>query len=599
MLVVFSFVISVFTFILNLYLINQGSGFTIPRELLFRTDSSLVKPILACSVSLPIVLLLYKLVKNSKFINKFQEKIIFIGSLLYSFSLFWTVQTNPDFGRYHKEAEYLVENGIVGFIQKWGYFQTYFDMPVIPFLYGVGYFLLGSGKFAVLIVNLFVFLGIIIFTYLTAKELFNKRIARLSVVFFSFAPYIATQTPLMLVDLGQTFFTILCFYLILKLIKKPDWKITAITVLSLFACALTKVFSAIYLLSIFAISFFIAYQQNSKSIKPLAFTWIASGFAGFGYGWWKQELFLTQLLHRLSPERFLNALLPLATFAVFIILAITLFKKQISHILKKHQNKLIVLFYLLLAYLFFFSDIMRFYLRTPFIAMTIPLAVLFYLSIYFAFKKKNYPALALLPWAFTPLFIPNTMFKYQLAAYPAIMMLSSFSLVNLFKNKEKQVKYVLVIISFSISILFFFFLPMIQKHVKNNLRAAGRYINKQNAQAVVVLFDPKDEYGEELAGYIDEKSKAPTPSLIHLLDFWSDTEFEYQTEDEFLQYLGKNNNPDAVILATNFYKQFEFENSELKKKIEELYQQGPVFDEHKTGAGIWRVKLKVLNKKPN
>jgi hypothetical protein len=197
------------------------------------------------------------------------------------------------------------------------------------------------------------------------------------------------------------------------------------------------------------------------------------------------------------------------------------------------------------------------------------------------------------------------MFKYQIPSYPAIAILTAFSinelskdLSNIFKINIKKIKstLTLIIISFSISILFFFYLPMIQKHTKNNLQAAGKYINNLDPEKVIILFHPVGEQGVVWQTYIDEKATKPTPSFIHILDFYSKGKFEYQENEEFLNEFSEENLPSVLVLGTHFYHQFPIEG-ELKKIINNRYEQGPTFNKYRTGAGIWRVKLTLYELK--
>src|SRR4030042_2810952 len=592
-------------YIFNIWLINQGSGFTIPRELLFRSQAEILIPIIAFPIILTIFLLF------SKFLSPLFKKInlkkklflIFIFCLSSALSLSWTVQTNPDYGRYHYEAKYLVENGIFTFFQNWGQFHYSADMPVMPFIYGVGYLIFGEGQMTILIINSLIFLGIIWLTYLIAKELFNHRVAFLSVFLLSTSPFVITQSHLFLIDLGQTLFLTLSFYLLINLIKRPSFKKSILIGLVLFLASLTKIFSILFLIVFFITSFFWLFShkrtKSAAEIYYLSVAWIIMSSLDLIYILNKKNIFLDLFFRNFSTN--INKLSYI--FILLVILGITLaittfiikifsgknnvFKQKI----KKANFLLLITVYFIILVLFLFGGRKAFYLRTLFIATNIPLVLLFYSSFFYIYRKKSLSALILLPWAFVPLLIPNTMFKYQLPSYPAIFILSAFSLVSLFSNHWKQIKYLLLITAFSCSITYFFFLPMIQNHVKNNIRDAAKYANQFQPKRTVVLFFPIGEYGNELSKYIDEKSKFPTPSLINLLDFYSIGEVIYETEDEFLEDLENDNLPNILILTTHLNYDFHLDK-QLATQIEKYFIEGPTF-EKANGAGIWRVKIKL------
>jgi 4-amino-4-deoxy-L-arabinose transferase-like glycosyltransferase len=590
----FIFLVILPAFVFNIWLINQGSGFTIPRELLFRTQASLWRPILIFPFIFLGLSFLVKKLKH-KFISldkSLVRKIVFGICLILAFSLFFTVQTNPDMGRYHLEAKYLVENGVVSFFKNWHTFHTPFDFPVIPFLFGISYFIFGEGQLAVLVVNFLVYLGVLLFTYLSAKKLFNRKVGLLSIVLLTFVPYLPTQTPLMLVDLGETFFIVLSFYLLLKLNDNFKWLLSVITGIVLFLTALTKVFSPFYLVPLFITSFLLLKDKSLKRVGKFLISWIIGLGLTLSYLWWKKNVFLNLVFEYTSWEFILKRLVPIIILSILVLVIGFLKRELISRLYSKHKNKLSALIFLVLAYLFFFGGRTRFYLRTPFIAMGIPMALLVYYSVFKGLKKIK--TTALLPWIFAPLFIPNTMFKYQLPAYPAMAMLAGWGLSKF--SEKVSLKFLITQISFAVTILFFFFLPMINKHTKNNLRAVGRYVNNLNPEEVVVLFHPVGEQGKVWQTYIEEKATKPTPSFIHILDFYSSGEFEYEKEKEFFNEVERRNLPSVLVLGTHFYHQFPIEG-ELKEIIKNNYEQGPTFNKYRSGAGIWRVKLTVYHKK--
>lgn len=582
------FLTIIFTF--NIYLINQGSGFTIPRELLFRTEAEILRPI----IFFPIILLFLFLIKRFLFplFKKLSQSkkiiLIFTFCLTSAFSLFNIVQTNPDYGRYLAEAKYLNKNGIIAYFQNWGNFQYAADMPVMPFIYGVAFKLFGEGQLAVLIVNLLIFLGILWLTYLIARQLFNKKIAFFSIILFSTTPFVITQTPLFLVDLGQTFFLTLSFYLLVKIIQSPSIKQGFIVGLVLFITSLTKIFSIIFIIPFLAFSFIwaISKKRKKKIFHSLTTAWGFMMLLDLVYFFWKRDIFYELIFQYISPKEIILSVESLAVVGVFSLIIIILARKNLN----RFYFAILPIIYLLLVLLFFYGQKRAFYLRTIFVAANIPLAILFFSSIYFAFKKKSISALMLLPWSSAAIFIPNTMFKYQLPSYPAIMMLTTFSLISLFKNHKRQIRCLLVALAFSISITYFFFLPMIQNHIKVNIRQAAEYANQFQPKKIVVLFFPIGEYGEELSKYIDETSKFPTPSLTHLIDYYTAGEVVYETEEEFLKNLDAGQIPDILFLTTHLNHSFKL-SSQLKVAIDKYFIEGPTFDQA-NGAGIWRVKIK-------
>jgi hypothetical protein len=287
-------------------------------------------------------------------------------------------------------------------------------------------------------------------------------------------------------------------------------------------------------------------------------------------------------------------LLPLLIFTIlsFPFVFFLLRKKNLS---PPSFRTIPLVLYALLAGSLLYSQTFSFYLKTLFVATNIPLAILYYLSFWLAFKNQSLAAVILIPWALAANFTPNTMFKYQLPSYPAIMLLSAFSLTALFKEVKKQVYALGAIFASSLTTTYFFFLPMINNHVKVNIKEAAEYANHFNHQKITLLFFPIGEYGKEFLKYIKQDSKFATPSLANLLDFYTLGQVKYETTEEFLNHLKNNNLPDILILATHLNHPFYLDKN-LEKTINGYFTEGPVF-EKANGAGIWRVKLKVYQRK--
>jgi hypothetical protein len=581
-------------------LVNQGSGFTIPRELLFRTYAPLWKPILFFSLLLLFLKFIYSKFKDIKFIKDNIVLVTLILGIVSAFSLFFTVQTNPDFGLYQREAKYFVANGLVDFFNNWGTFSCNFNFPVIAFLRGLTYSFFGEGKFSVLGLNFLFILGITYFLYKSAEKLFSREIGLISILLFSFSPYVITQTPLLLVDLGLTFFVVLTFYLNLVVIEKKSWLISLLLGLVISLTALSKVFGLVYLLGIAAFCFVYLLAFNKrKAFKSIFIGWLTGAGLSLIYAFSKKDLFYILINKHASPEKLVKLLGPLGGIIVLATICLVLFNDKLSQInFRKLLRLLIPLFYLTLIILFFFPERPRFYLRTIIIGNSIPLAILFYSSFLIAYLKKNWKILLLIPIIFSFLFIPNTMFKYQLPNYPFIMLVSAYSLVELGKAFGDKLKtnLILIILAFSISITYFFFMPMIQKHVKNNIRNSVRYINNEKINEISLTMYPIGEWGEKFQDSIDNPTKCPhPPSLVDIVDFWTPAEVGYLTRDELFRKLQTGQDlPESVFLVYHLDVPV-VEDPELIKLLEEKYNEGPMFDQTR-GSGIWRIKIKVWTK---
>lgn len=584
-------------FVVNIWLINHGSGFTIPREMLFRNYAPLALPILAFPIILTALFLVRKFYfkLEGRISPKIKKALLVVFLLASSFSLFFTVQTNPDYGLYQREAKYFVENGPRAFLANWGTFSCYFNMPLISFFRGVTFWLFGEGPVAVLLGNLLIVAGILFFTYKIANRLFGQKIALVAVVLLATTPFFITQTPLFLVDLGVTFFVTLSVYLLLRLIDQPSLAWVLLTGVVLFFTAITKVFGVIYLVFLLAgFSFFLLMEKKDKEAW-LGFlsAWLVMGTLSLGYLFWKLPLFWIMIENLVGTQSVVRLLIPL----VLVLLGGVgyFFKREkISQALEKIYPFLVPAVYLVLGYLFFFGQRSRFYLRTIMVGGSLPLALLFFASFYFVIKKKSSSGFLLLFWVWSIMAVPNTMFKYQLPTYPAIMILASLALFSLIKTAQNRVNYLLVTLAFSFTITYTFFLPMINTHVKNNVRQAARFINQQEAKSLALTPFLVGDYGQMLIRSFEEPDRCPhPPSLVDITDFYTPAQVSYWPKEQLQEKLDSGKDlPEAVFLIYHLDLPFE-EEKELYSDLRRYYQEGPLFDQAK-GSGIWRVKIKTF-----
>ncbi len=597
-------------FIFNIWIINRGSGFTVPREMLFRNYADLKLPILV----FPLVLLVFYFLGKYlfKFFKKVKPKIrvaiVFGLGLVSALSLFGTVQTNPDMGRYQVEAKYLVNNGITSFFKDWGVFYCPIDFPVIPFFYGMAYKIFGEGELAVFLVNLFFLSGVLFFTYKIAKRFFDKKTAIVSVILLSTTPFFLTQTPLFLVDIGQTFFLVLSIYLLLKNFEKNSLWLSFLTAIIISLASLTKGHAILFLIPVFIFSLIKTFYGNKEANfkKNFFVTWGMAVILDLLVVFFKKDWFFNWIFKAMPVESFVASLAPLIIIGAILITSLAILLKNeeaLVNFRKKIPAKYsLIIFYVLFALLFIFGGSKAFYLRTPIPAMNIIVACLFYLSPLFIYKQRSGEGLFLLFWALIPLFIPNTMFKYQLPAYPAMLILASFSLSSIFKTNKKLWQSLAIILAFSTTITYGFFLPMINTHVKNNFRNAVRYADEKNPNQIVLLFFPIGDYGQTLLKSLDKNlcsnpltvldlCPAP-PSLVDIMDYYSDSDIVYMTNENFIEEIKTGNIPDMLFLAMHMDVPTEIDK-EIQAILDNYYQEGPLFDQAK-GSGIWRVKIKTF-----
>ena len=148
-----------------------------------------------------------------------------------------------DASRYFLQAKYFSENGLGFFLKEWGHaIAPWTDLPLMPFLYGLLFKLFGEFRFAVQVLNSLLFALSLVLTCHVGKILWDDETGFHAGLLLLGIPYLPTQVPLMLVDIGTMFFMVLTVFTFIKSMQQggPLWLgVSAISIV----CALSVKFS--------------------------------------------------------------------------------------------------------------------------------------------------------------------------------------------------------------------------------------------------------------------------------------------------------------------------------------------------------------------
>ncbi len=138
-----------------------------------------------------------------------QNKGIFLFVISFvSASFFWSEpEVIADASRYFIQAKYLELYGLRYFFEQWGrVIPGWTDMPLIPFFYGVIFRLFGEVRIFAQIFNAALFSFSTVITYLIGRKLWDEETGFYGGALLLGMPYLYTQVPLMLVDVPTMFF---------------------------------------------------------------------------------------------------------------------------------------------------------------------------------------------------------------------------------------------------------------------------------------------------------------------------------------------------------------------------------------------------------
>ncbi|MEJ2199375.1 MAG: glycosyltransferase family 39 protein [Desulfuromonadales bacterium] len=149
--------------------------------------------------------------------------------------LFWNEpEVIVDTSRYFSQAKYLAVYGVAEFSQAWGQEVTaWTDLPLVPFIYGLTFTLLGESRAGIQLVTTLFFAGTVTLTYLLGRAVWDETVGFYGGALLLGMPYLLTQVPLMLVDIPTMFFLTLAVYVTWQAIMRgtlPLLLLAAVTI---------------------------------------------------------------------------------------------------------------------------------------------------------------------------------------------------------------------------------------------------------------------------------------------------------------------------------------------------------------------------------
>lgn len=155
---------------------------------------------------------------------------------------FWSEpEVIVDAARYFTQAKHLELYGVRYFFQEWGKgIQAWTDLPVVPFLYGLIFYLFGESRLYVQILTTALFAGTAVLTYHIGRRLWGEEMGFRAGCLLLGTPYLFTQVPLMLVDVPTMFLFTLALMAFLRALDEGGIWMTILAPVSLFLALFSK-----------------------------------------------------------------------------------------------------------------------------------------------------------------------------------------------------------------------------------------------------------------------------------------------------------------------------------------------------------------------
>ncbi|MBI5213116.1 MAG: glycosyltransferase family 39 protein [Nitrospirae bacterium] len=397
-------------------------------------------------------------------------------------AIFWQQpEVIVDASRYFTQAKHLELYGIDYFMKEWGKtIVAWTDMPLIPLFYGLIFKFFGESRIYIQVFTTALFSLTVVLTYLIGKELWDKRIGYNGGLLLMGFPYLLTQIPLMLVDVPTMFLLTLSTFTFIKALKSGGiWLF--ISSLSIFLTFYSK-YSTWLMLSVMAIIFLVYIvkcsdksedrSQESEDSPPTH----PSPSRGEGEGWSVIADLQTQS-SKLKTQNYISRGIFVALISALLIGTVfwykfDVFSEQIR-LLTSYQKPALKQWGESFVSTFFFQI-------HPFIT-----AAAIY-SAYAAFKKRDSKYLIIGWLIFLVIALQIRRIRYIIMVFPMFALTASY---GLYRIKDKEIRNFIVscIITSSLVISIFAYLPFLKSMNTVNLKHAGEFIDSLGVDNIEVF----------------------------------------------------------------------------------------------------------------
>lgn len=348
-----------------------------------------------------------------------------------------------DTSRYFLQAKSIAVNGPAYFIHEWGYgIAAWTDLPLIPFLYGLVFSLVGEYRIAIQILTTLFFCGTVLLTFLIGKALWDETTGLYGAALLLGMPYLLTQVPLILVDIPTMFFLSLAVYCMLIAVKTEAalWFVMAgiTTVLAL----LCKYSTWLMLSVLIVIAMSCRRGSWAKLSKQMVTLFMGIALFFIVLLLWKYDAIVRQ----------------------FVLLT----AYQLPGLDRWHETQISTFLYQV----------------HPFIT----LAAL--CSVYFAWHKRDVRYLIVAWMVLLVLLLEIKRARYVLIVFPMLALMAAYALRQI-NHRQVRNYMVLCIIVSSLAVTLFGYSTFVHKTSAMNIKHAGEYLNKIKSSTVEVILLPQ------------------------------------------------------------------------------------------------------------
>ncbi len=434
------------------------------------------------------------------FFESYPSGFLFLLSFLWAVSFWGEPDFNVDTSRYFIQAKHLEVYGAGYFFREWGNnIFAWTDSPLLPFLYGLIFRFFGEEKIYIQVLTTLMFSLTVVLTYMIGKTLWDEKIGFYAGLLLLGIPYIFTQVPLMMVDIGTMFFFTLAIFTYITAMERGSLSLIIISAFTVFLALFVK-YSTWPMFSILLIILFVYMKKDSRIA-------IRSG----------------------GLIAFIAAMLA----APIVILKYDVILEQIK-VLVGYQKPVMDQWNETYISIFLFQV-------HPFIT------ILSMFSVYIAIKKKDLKYIIISYLLILMFIFKISLMRYTIPIFPMLALMASYGLNELRSIRARRL-IALSVVTFSFILSFHVFLPFLKQHNSITMKNAGELLNSLNVEEVEVYTLP------QLEGEINPAVAVP------LLDLATQKRilYNYQINSGFGPRLSEEKMKMSLVRFSWEYKNPEF-----------------------------------------
>ncbi|ADH87079.1 glycosyltransferase family 39 protein [Desulfurivibrio alkaliphilus] len=208
-----------------------------------------------------------------------------------------------DAGRYFIQAKSFSEHGPLYFYREWGReIFAWTDLPLMSMLYGLLFTIFGESRLAAQLLNALLFALTTLLIAQLGRDLWDEDTGRAGALLFLGFPYLYSQTPLLLVDIGTMFFLLLALASLHRAMTRGGWYIP-LTALAVLGVLLVKYSAWLLLSGLVPIFFCSLAPQPRRAVIRAVLALLPGLLAAAAFFWGQREIMAEQIALLLEFQR--------------------------------------------------------------------------------------------------------------------------------------------------------------------------------------------------------------------------------------------------------------------------------------------------------